>query len=89
MTNKEVIEAMLAYMEGCPNLTTGLCVLEYCATGKDSNIIKQYKPTIKSKFWWQWSYKGMYDIYWWPLTKKGMKKRKEYLEYLLTKFVDY
>ena len=89
MTNKETIEAMLQFMETHPDLITGLCIIECHATCKDANIIKQYKPTISSKFWWQWSYIGRSCAYWWPLTEKGMEKRKEFLKHLLTKFVDY
>jgi len=89
MTNKETIEAMLRYIENHPYLITGLCMIEYRVTGKYGEIIEQYEPTISSKFWWQWSYRGWHNAYWWPLTEKGMRKRKEFLKHLLTKFVDY
>ena len=95
MTDKQVIEAMYRYLNDNPSKIMALCNVQHVATYNihktkvGENIIKRYKPTWRSKFWWQsWNLISG-NCYWWPLTLKGMQKRRAFIEHLLVKLQDH
>lgn len=91
MTNLELFKEMLKYYENTSNFHFGLCnvqnIVRYNSrvTKAQENIIKQYKPTWRSKFWWT-SWRLIFGKpHWWALNEKGRAKRIKFLKHLISK----